>query len=134
LTYFGFFGIFNLRSLFQNLVSFGKGFRKTVQKAGFSAKSKVAFPKTEVLEKPLIYQIFARNKNTLRADVHSRIRLRSEKWLRQVKTAVLQARRKSFCVPAEAKKMKALFESGKIKNIAECEKCKRLERRPSDFN
>jgi hypothetical protein len=30
-------------------------------------------------------------------------------------------------------KMKTRFENGKIKNIAECEKCKRVERRPSDF-
>ena len=30
-------------------------------------------------------------------------------------------------------KMKTLFESGKVKNIAECNKCKRTERRPSDF-
>ena len=30
-------------------------------------------------------------------------------------------------------KMKTLFESGKVKNIAECDKCKRKERRPSDF-
>ena len=30
-------------------------------------------------------------------------------------------------------KMKTLFENGKVKNVAECEKCKRLERRPSDF-
>jgi hypothetical protein len=30
-------------------------------------------------------------------------------------------------------KMKTLFENGKVKNIAQCEKCKRLERRPSDF-
>jgi len=30
-------------------------------------------------------------------------------------------------------KMKTLFEEGKVKNIAECEKCKRKERRPSDF-
>jgi transcription elongation factor Elf1 len=30
-------------------------------------------------------------------------------------------------------KMKTLFEDGKVKNIAECEKCKRKERRPSDF-
>jgi len=30
-------------------------------------------------------------------------------------------------------KMKTLFESGKVKNMAECEKCKRKERRPSDF-
>jgi hypothetical protein len=30
-------------------------------------------------------------------------------------------------------KMKTIFESGKVKNMAECEKCKRTERRPSDF-
>jgi hypothetical protein len=30
-------------------------------------------------------------------------------------------------------KMKTLFEGGKVKNIAECGKCKRTERRPSDF-
>jgi hypothetical protein len=30
-------------------------------------------------------------------------------------------------------KMKTLFENGKEKNLAECEKCKRTERRPSDF-
>jgi len=41
-------------SLFQNSVSFEKGFRKTVQKTSFSFKSKVDFPKTEVLENPQI--------------------------------------------------------------------------------
>jgi hypothetical protein len=30
--------------------------------------------------------------------------------------------------------MKTLFEDGRVKNVAECEKCKRTERRPSDFN
>jgi hypothetical protein len=30
-------------------------------------------------------------------------------------------------------KMKSVFSSGKLKNIAECEKCKRRERRPGDF-
>ncbi|HHU36293.1 MAG TPA: hypothetical protein GXZ47_03595 [Treponema sp.] len=30
--------------------------------------------------------------------------------------------------------MKTLFQSGKLKNIAECTKCKRVERRPKDFN
>jgi len=30
-------------------------------------------------------------------------------------------------------KMKSIFENGKIKTVAECEKCKRSERRPSDF-
>jgi hypothetical protein len=39
-------------SLLQNLVSSVKGFRKTGLKAGFSSKSKVDFPKTEVLENP----------------------------------------------------------------------------------
>jgi len=39
-------------SLFQNSVSFGRGFRKTVHKDSFSVKSKVDFPKTEVLENP----------------------------------------------------------------------------------
>jgi hypothetical protein len=34
------------------LVSFGKGSGKTVQKDSFSIKSKVDFPKTEVLENP----------------------------------------------------------------------------------
>jgi transcription elongation factor Elf1 len=29
--------------------------------------------------------------------------------------------------------MKTLFEKGKLKNIAECSKCKRVERRPKDF-
>ena len=26
-----------------------------------------------------------------------------------------------------------LFESGRLKNVAECTQCKRLERRPKDF-
>lgn len=29
--------------------------------------------------------------------------------------------------------MKTLFENGKLKNLAECQKCKRTERRPKDF-
>jgi hypothetical protein len=41
-------------SLFQNSVSFGKGSGKTVQKDSFSVKSKVDFPKTEVLENPQV--------------------------------------------------------------------------------
>ena len=44
-------------SHFQNSVSFGNGFGKTSLTTGFSTKSKVAFPKTEVLEKPLISKI-----------------------------------------------------------------------------
>jgi predicted nucleic acid-binding protein len=38
--------------LFQNAGSFGNGSRKTVQEDSFSVKSKVDFPKTEVLENP----------------------------------------------------------------------------------
>jgi len=38
--------------LFQNSVSFGKGTGKTVQEDSFSIKTKVDFPKTEVLENP----------------------------------------------------------------------------------
>ncbi len=30
-------------------------------------------------------------------------------------------------------KMKSVFTGGKIKNVAECDKCKRRERRPRDF-
>ena len=30
--------------------------------------------------------------------------------------------------------MKTLYEAGKLKNVAECSKCKRTERRPKDFN
>jgi hypothetical protein len=43
------------------------------------------------------------------------------------------ATQKFFCSCGGEIKMKTLFENGKIKNLAECEKCKRLERRPSDF-
>ncbi len=30
-------------------------------------------------------------------------------------------------------KMKSLFVSGKLKNVAECQKCNRQERKPRDF-
>jgi hypothetical protein len=40
---------------------------------------------------------------------------------------------KFFCSCGGEVKMKTLSEAGKVKNIAECEKCKRVERRPSDF-
>jgi multimeric flavodoxin WrbA len=44
------------------------------------------------------------------------------------------ATQKFFCSSCGGEvRMKTLFESGKFKNIAECEKCKRTERRPSDF-
>ena len=39
-----------------------------------------------------------------------------------------------YCSCGGEVKMKTLFESGKVKNIAECESCKRIERRPSDFS
>jgi hypothetical protein len=38
-----------------------------------------------------------------------------------------------FCPCGGEVKMKTLFENGKVKNLAECEKCKRTERRPRDF-
>ena len=40
---------------------------------------------------------------------------------------------KFFCSCGGEVKMKTVFDSGKVKNVAECEKCKRTERRPSDF-
>jgi hypothetical protein len=44
------------------------------------------------------------------------------------------ATQKFFCSSCGGEvRMKTLFEGGKFKNIAECEKCKRTERRPSDF-
>ncbi|HEY9053269.1 MAG TPA: hypothetical protein VIO60_00480 [Rectinemataceae bacterium] len=39
-----------------------------------------------------------------------------------------------YCPCGGEVKMKTVFEGGKVKNVAECEKCKRLERRPADFN
>jgi predicted SprT family Zn-dependent metalloprotease len=38
-----------------------------------------------------------------------------------------------YCPCGGEIKMKTIFENGRVKNIAECEKCKRVERRPSDF-
>ncbi len=38
-----------------------------------------------------------------------------------------------YCPCGGEIKMKTIFENGKVKNVAECEKCKRVERRPSDF-
>jgi hypothetical protein len=43
------------------------------------------------------------------------------------------ATQKFFCSCGGEIKMKTVFEDGKVKHVAECEKCKRLERRPSDF-
>ncbi|MBU0928945.1 MAG: hypothetical protein KKA67_14440 [Spirochaetes bacterium] len=39
-----------------------------------------------------------------------------------------------YCPCGGEVKMKTLFDDGRVKNVAECEKCKRTERRPSDFS
>jgi hypothetical protein len=44
------------------------------------------------------------------------------------------ATQRFFCPCGGEVKMKTLFENGKVKNLAECEKCKRTERRPRDFS
>ena len=41
---------------------------------------------------------------------------------------------KFFCTCGGEIKMKTIFDKGKVKNLAECDKCKRQERRPSDFS
>ena len=43
------------------------------------------------------------------------------------------ATHKFFCSCGGEVVMKTLFESGKLKNVAECQKYKRVERRPKDF-
>jgi len=40
---------------------------------------------------------------------------------------------KFFCSCGGEIKMKSLFTKGKLKNMAECIKCNKIERRPSDF-
>lgn len=40
---------------------------------------------------------------------------------------------KFFCPCGGEIKMNAVFSDGKMKHMAECEKCKRQERRPKDF-
>ncbi len=40
---------------------------------------------------------------------------------------------KFFCGCGGEVKMKSVFSNGRLKNLAECEKCNRRERRPSDF-
>ena len=40
---------------------------------------------------------------------------------------------KYFCSCGGEVKMKSLFSGGRLKNLAECEKCNRKERKPSDF-
>jgi hypothetical protein len=44
------------------------------------------------------------------------------------------ATQRFYCPCGGEIKMKTLFENGKVKNLAECEKCKRTERRPRDFS
>ena len=41
---------------------------------------------------------------------------------------------KFFCLCGGEITMKTLFDKGKLKNVAECTKCNRTERRPKDFN
>ena len=43
------------------------------------------------------------------------------------------ATHKFFCECGGEVEMKTLFEKGRIKNVAECKQCKRVERRPKDF-
>ena len=39
-----------------------------------------------------------------------------------------------FCSCGGEVKMRSVFSGGKLRNIAECEKCNRRERKPSDFH
>jgi hypothetical protein len=43
------------------------------------------------------------------------------------------ATQKFMCSCGGEIKMKSVFSGGKIRNVAECEKCNRRERRPKDF-
>jgi hypothetical protein len=40
---------------------------------------------------------------------------------------------KFFCTCGGEVKMKLVFNNGKLRNVAHCEKCQRQERKPSDF-
>jgi hypothetical protein len=40
---------------------------------------------------------------------------------------------KFFCGCGGEIKMKLVFNNGKLRNVAECEKCRKQERKPSDF-
>ena len=40
---------------------------------------------------------------------------------------------KFFCTCGGEVKMKQVFNGGKLRNVAQCEKCQRQERKPSDF-
>jgi len=41
---------------------------------------------------------------------------------------------KFFCPCGGEVKMKSIFKQGRMRHVAECEKCKKTERRPSEFN
>ena len=43
------------------------------------------------------------------------------------------ATQKFFCTYNGEVEMKTKLENGRLKNYAECQKCKRTERRPKDF-
>lgn len=45
----------------------------------------------------------------------------------------VSATQKFFCTCGGEVKMKTVFSSGKLRNVAECDKCNRQERRPRDF-
>lgn len=44
------------------------------------------------------------------------------------------ATQKFLCPCGGEVKMKSVFTSGKIRSVAECDKCNRRERKPKDFN
>lgn len=45
----------------------------------------------------------------------------------------VSATHKFFCSCGGEIKMKSVFSAGKLRSIAQCEKCNRQERRPRDF-
>jgi hypothetical protein len=64
------------------------------------------------------------------------MRLKKEQSMAQVSknSRTSSATQRFYCPCGGEVKMKTLFENGKVKNLAECEKCKRTERRPRDFS
>ncbi|MDR0410544.1 MAG: hypothetical protein LBH75_01035 [Treponema sp.] len=51
---------------------------------------------------------------------------------KNARTAV--AKQRFFCSCGGEIQVKQMSQNGKVKTIAECGSCKRVERRPSDFN
>ncbi|VDB00012.1 hypothetical protein S1OALGB6SA_1085 [Olavius algarvensis spirochete endosymbiont] len=47
---------------------------------------------------------------------------------------VISGTHKFACTCGGEVKMRSIFSNGRIKHLAYCEKCKREERRPKDFN